>query len=69
MIKKRSHIEATEYTYDTREERESHIKQMEEAGWQEDGGKIRMLKDGASIYNPTHDDYSWYARFTINKMN
>jgi hypothetical protein len=69
MIKKISHIEACEYTYGTKEEREEHIKLMEKKGWREDEGRVRILKPEVSIYDAKEDDHVWYARFTINKMN
>lgn len=68
-MRKISHIEACEYIYETKEEREDHIKLMEERGWHEDGGKARILKDGTNAFYPTSEDYVWYARFSFSKMN
>lgn len=51
-----------EYIYDTEEERELHVYQMENKGW-EDMGSRRCLKEGVSIFDVKEDDYQWYAKF------
>jgi hypothetical protein len=60
-MKKISHYEVSEYTYDTRQERDNHIADLYEEGWR-DEGKIRKLKDNVSIMDAQPEDYEWYAR-------
>lgn len=60
-MKKISHYEITEYTYETREERDNHIYELYKEGWL-DEGKVRKLKDGVSLLNAQPEDYEWYSR-------
>lgn len=58
------HKEVYEYTYNSREEREKHVADMESIGYTV-GGKIRKLKDEVSLWdaNKSEDNYEWYANF------
>lgn len=47
-----------EYTYNTREERDSHVVTMEKSGW-ECTGQVRKDMNG-SLDNP---NYVWYGQF------
>ena len=54
--------EVKEFTYESRTKRDYHVAEMESEGWEE-SGKVRRLKDGASLFNASENDYEWYALF------
>ncbi|KOS61485.1 hypothetical protein FJQ98_16405 [Lysinibacillus agricola] len=62
-MKQIMHQEILEFTYNTREERDMHVEAMEAQGW-ENGGKVRRLKNGVSIWDSDNkDNYEWFADF------
>jgi hypothetical protein len=61
-MEKVSHYEIVEYTYENRNERDSHVSDLYLDGWIEEG-KVKRLKNGVSLLDATENDYEWYARF------
>lgn len=63
-MKKISHQENVEYTYESEEERSEHINFMTMPinGWNV-GSRSMRIKDGVHIMNATEEDYEWYAEF------
>lgn len=61
-MKKVKEQEILEFTYDSEEEREHHVKSMVAQGWQT-SDKVKRMIPGRSIWNSTEDDYEWYADF------
>lgn len=62
-MKQIMHQEILEFTYDTREERDTHVTLMIAQGW-ENGGKVRRLENGVSIWDSDNkDNYEWFADF------
>lgn len=58
-----SQYEEVEFTYGTREERDSHVQEMELQGW-DCGSKVKRLKEGVSIWDGGNkDNHEWYAVF------
>jgi len=54
--------EVREYVYESREERERHIKTMDSQGWME-SGTVKRIKPDVNIMTATENDYEWYAHF------
>jgi hypothetical protein len=61
-MKKITHYETMEFTYESRDERDNHVAELYLDGWR-DSGRLKKLKDGVSIMNATKDDHEWYALF------
>jgi len=56
------HEETIEFIYESREQREIHVKYMESQGWYA-GSKIKRLKPEVSLLNATDEDREWYCEF------
>ena len=67
-MKKEMHKEIIVFTYDTKEERDEHVKKMEEDGW-EATGQVSRLKPNISIYDAGKENSrEWYAEFHKNNV-
>lgn len=54
--------EIREFTYESEEERSSHVSKMKQKGWLV-SGQLRVVRDGFDGFIPTEEDYEWFARF------
>jgi len=61
-----SYKEIAEYTYESEEQRNSHIEFMSMHGWNV-GGQLKRMKESASMMTATDDDYEWYGEFYRSK--
>ncbi|MDY8021203.1 hypothetical protein [Paenibacillus polymyxa] len=57
MMKKVMEYTNVTYHYDSREERDEHVKQMEQEGWECSG----QIKETLSIHS---NEYVWCGKFT-----
>lgn len=62
-MKQVKNMQILEFTYDTKEERNEHVKLMESQGWI-NSGTMKRLKPGVSILDATPEDREWFADFT-----
>jgi len=56
------HQEILEFVYDSKEERDEHVKLMVSDGW-ENGSRVKKLKANVSILDAKPNDYEWFADF------
>lgn len=61
-MKKVNGYKIVQYIYESEEERQKHVAEMEAAGWLV-GINVMRRKPGVSILNATDDDYEWFGDF------
>lgn len=62
-MKNVTHKEILEFTYDSKEERDGHVKEMLLQGWGNSGQHKRMKPDKSVWDSKDEDSYEWFADF------